>query len=104
MIFILLVVLGLFLIYVVEIWVYVGVYMLLGVFEDFEMVFYFFILMFMMLGYGDVIIDNKWCLVGVIEGFNGFLLIGWFIVFLVLVIVCLRSMEMDWLDYLGEDD
>lgn len=104
MIFILLVVLGLFLIHAVEIWAYAGVYMLLGAFEDFETALYFSTSTFTTLGYGDVIIDNKWRLVGAIEGFNGFLLIGWSTAFLVSVIARLRTTETDWLDHLGEDD
>ena len=104
MVFILLVVLGLFLIHAVEIWAYAGVYMLLGAFEDFETALYFSTSTFTTLGYGDVYIDGEWRLVGAIEGFNGFLLIGWSTAFLVSVIARLRSTETDWLDHLGEDD
>jgi hypothetical protein len=102
--FIILIVLGLFVIHAIEIWAYAGLYMILGAFGSLEPALYFSTSTFTTLGYGDVIIDTKWRLVAAIEGVNGFLLLGWSTAFLVTIIGRLRSVEFDWLDRLGDDD
>jgi len=102
--FIMLVVLGLFVIHSVEIWSYAALYLILGAFETLEEALYFSTSTFTTLGYGDVVIEGRWRLVAAIEGFNGFLLIGWSTAFLVSVIARLRSLEFDWLDGLRDED
>ncbi|WP_417482006.1 potassium channel family protein [Maricaulis sp.] len=97
--FIMLVVFGLFAIHAVEIWSYALLYLMLGEFSTFEGALYFATSTFTTLGYGDVLLGEKWRLVGAIEGFNGFLLIGWSTAFLVSVIGRLRAIEFDWLDH-----
>jgi voltage-gated potassium channel Kch len=102
--FIILIVLGLFVIHAIEIWSYAGLYLILGIFQDLETALYFSTSTFTTLGYGDVIIDTQWRLVAAIEGVNGFLLLGWSTAFLVTIIGRLRAVEFDWLDRLGDDD
>ena len=102
--FIMAIVLGLFIVHAIEIWSYAFVYLLLGAFDDLETAVYFSTSTFTTLGYGDVVIDSQWRIVAAIEGFNGFLLIGWSTAFLVTVIGRLRSVEFDWLEHLREDD
>lgn len=102
--FIIMVVLGLFAIHAVEMWAYAILFRVLGEFETMEAALYFSVSTFTTLGMGDVYIESKWRLVAAIEGFNGFLLIGWSTAFLVTVIGRLRAIEFDWLDRLRDDD
>lgn len=97
--FIMLMVFGLFVIHALEIWSYALLYLLLGEFSTLESALYFATTTFTTLGYGDVLLSQQWRLVGAIEGFNGFLLIGWSTAFLVSVIGRLRAIEFDWLDH-----
>ena len=97
--FIMLLVIGLFAIHAVEIWTYALLYLVLGEFNTLESGLYFATTTFTTLGYGDVLLSQQWRLVGAIEGFNGFLLIGWSTAFLVSVIGRLRAIEFDWLDH-----
>jgi hypothetical protein len=102
--FIMVVVFGLFAIHAVEIWSYALLYLTLGEFSTLESALYFATTTFTTLGYGDVLLSQQWRLVGAIEGFNGFLLIGWSTAFLVSVIGRLRAIEFDWLDHRLDGD
>ena len=103
-VFILMVVLGLFLIHAIEMLAYAALYYGLGEFPTFEEALYFSVSTFTTLGMGDIYIESQWRLVAAIEGFNGFLLIGWSTAFLVTVIGRLRAIEFDWLDRLGDEE
>lgn len=103
-VFILMVVLGLFLIHAIEMLAYAALYYGLGEFLAFEEALYFSVSTFTTLGMGDIYIESQWRLVAAIEGFNGFLLIGWSTAFLVTVIGRLRAIEFDWLDRLGDEE
>lgn len=103
-VFILMVVLGLFLIHAIEMLAYAALYYGLGEFLTFEEALYFSVSTFTTLGMGDIYIESQWRLVAAIEGFNGFLLIGWSTAFLVTVIGRLRAIEFDWLDRLGDGE
>ncbi|MEE2567235.1 potassium channel family protein [Hyphobacterium marinum] len=100
--FIILIVLGLVVIHSVEIWLYALVYLALGEFPTLELALYYSISTFTTAGFGDIVQDSHWRLVGAMESFNGFLLIGWSTAFLVSVIGRLRSMETEWLDALRQ--
>ncbi|MEN0651935.1 MULTISPECIES: potassium channel family protein [Hyphobacterium] len=97
-VFIVLVVLGLVAIHAVEIWLYALVYLALGELPTLEAALYFSTTTFTTVGYGDVVLDERWRMVAALEGFNGFLLIGWSTAFLVSVIGKLRAAELAWLD------
>lgn len=77
------VVFGVFAVLTVEVWLWAAVYMLLGVFADFETALYFSTSTFSTVGYGDVIIDTSWRLLAALESVNGFLLIGWSTAYLI---------------------
>jgi len=102
--FILLIVLGLFAVHGIEIWSFALVYLALDVFGDLETALYFSTSTFTTLGYGDVVIADEWRLVSAMEGFAGFLMIGWSTAFLVSIVGKLRALEADWLDRPREDD
>jgi hypothetical protein len=95
---ILFVVLGLVGVTTMEIWLYAVVFLVLGALPDFEAALYFSTTSFTTIGYGDVVLDHKWRLLGAIEGANGLLLFGWSTAFLISVTGRMRSFEHDWLE------
>jgi Ion channel len=76
-------VLGLFLIHTVEIWIWAGVYLAIGVVAGLEDAVYFSTVTFATLGYGDIIPPSGWRVFAALEAMNGFILIGWSIAFLI---------------------
>lgn len=92
------VVLCLVLIHTVEVWLYALAYLLSGALHGFEEALYFSTTSFTTIGYGDVVLDHKWRLVGAIEGANGLLLFGWSTAFLISVTNRMRVLEHDWLE------
>lgn len=93
------VVLGLVAIHTVEIWLYAVVIFVVAALPDFEAALYFSTTSFTTIGYGDVVLDKSWRLLGAIEGANGLLLFGWSTAFLIAVTARMRSLEHDWLEY-----
>jgi Ion channel len=94
----LVVVIGLMVILTAEMWLYAGVYLAIGALGDLETALYFSITSFTTLGFGDVVLDRKWRLLGAIEGANGLLLFGWSTAFLFDIIRRLRTLEQEWLE------
>jgi hypothetical protein len=92
------IVLGLMLIHTVEVWLYAGAYLAVGALQDLETAVYFSTTSFTTLGYGDVVLSERWRLIGAIEGANGLLLFGWSTAFLFSVISRMRALEHDWLE------
>ncbi len=70
-------VLWLFLATVFEVWTWAMLYLVLGVVTSLEEAIYFSTVNFTTLGYGDIILDHKWRLLGAFEAANGLLLFGW---------------------------
>ena len=92
------VVLGMGAIFTCEVWLYALVYLLIGALPNLESCLYFSITSFTTMGYGDVVLDHRWRLLGAIEGANGLLLFGWSTAFLISVIGRMRVLEHDWLE------
>ena len=95
---ILFVVLGLVAVITAEIWLYALAYLAIGALGELEAALYFSTTSFTTLGYGDVVLDQRWRLLGAIEGANGLLLFGWSTAFLISVTGRMRALEHDWLD------
>ena len=95
---IMLTVFGLFGLHTIEIWLYAALYSGLGEFKNFEEALYFSTTTFVTIGYGDVVLSERWRLVAAIEGANGLILIGWSTAFLITVTTRLRLLEHAWLD------
>lgn len=95
---ILVVVLGLVAIVTVEVWLYALAYLLVGALGDFESALYFSTTSFTTMGYGDIVLDRRWRVMGAIEGANGLLLFGWSTAFLISVTGRMRVLEHDWLE------
>ncbi len=74
---------GLFLLHMIEIWLWAVVYTLVGAIPDFTDSLYFSAITFSTLGYGDQLLHDDWQLLAGLEGISGFLLIGWSTAYLV---------------------
>ncbi|MBS0524711.1 MAG: two pore domain potassium channel family protein [Proteobacteria bacterium] len=92
------VVLGLMVTHTIEVWLYALAYLAMGALHDLEAALYFSTTSFTTIGYGDVVLDHRWRLVGAIEGANGLLLFGWSTAFLISVTGRMRALEHDWLE------
>jgi len=77
------VVMGLFAVMTAEVWLWAGIYRLLGILSDFETALYFSTITFSTVGYGDVVPAHGWRVLAALEGINGFLLIGWSTAYLI---------------------
>ena len=89
------VVLALMGIHTIEIWLYALAYLAVGALNEFEAALYFSTTSFTSLGYGDVVLDRRWRLLGSIEAANGLLLFGWSTAFLISVIERMRVLGGD---------
>jgi Ion channel len=92
------VVLGLVFIHAVQIWAYAILYLELHALPDFEQALYFSTTAFTTVGFGDVVLQHQWRIIGAIEAANGFILFGCSIAFLMSMTVKLRTLEHDWLE------
>lgn len=77
------VVMGLFAVMTIEVWLWAGLYRLLGILPDFDTALYFSTTTFSTIGYGDIEPSHDWRILAALEGVNGFLLIGWSTAYLV---------------------
>ena len=77
------VVMGLFVVMTIEVWLWAGLYRVLGILPDFDTALYFSTTTFSTIGYGDVVPAHDWRILAALEGVNGFLLIGWSTAYLV---------------------
>ena len=79
------VVLGLFVLHGVEIWMYAGLFKLIGAVPDLREAVYFSSISYGSIGYDDSLMAPEWRLLGAIEGVAGAILLGWSIAFFVSV-------------------
>lgn len=89
---------GLFALHTLEIWIYAGLYDLLGAFHEFESALYFSTVTYSTLGYGDLTLPKAWRILGAIEGANGIILLGWSTAFFISIVQRLRTLEHNWLN------
>lgn len=59
-----------------QIAIWAGLFMLLHQFDDFSTAFYHSCVNFVTLGYGDIVMNARWRLLGPLEGANGILMFG----------------------------
>ncbi|MEO1192954.1 MAG: ion channel [Pseudomonadota bacterium] len=71
------IVLWFFLAIVAEAWCWAAVYILLGVFQTMEEALYFSTVSFTTLGFGDIILDEQWRLLGAFQAAAGMMIFGW---------------------------
>ena len=83
--FTILVVLALFFIHGLEIWLYAGLYWILGAVSDLETAVYFSTISYAAIGFEDSYMIPSWRLLCGIEGINGVILLGWSTAFFITV-------------------
>jgi len=84
---------GLFILHAVEIWLYAGFYIAVDAIEGLEPALYFSTVSYTTVGYGDIVLDKTWRVVGAIESANGIILLGWSTAFFVAVVGRIRGLE-----------
>ncbi|MCF6225049.1 MAG: ion channel [Xanthomonadales bacterium] len=62
--------------HLVQIGIWAQLFMYLGEFNDFETAYYHSTVNFASLGYGDIVMSEKWRLLGALEASNGVLMFG----------------------------
>lgn len=75
-------VLAIFLSHVIQIWIWAGVYLVVGALPDLESALYLSTSAFTTVGFGDVVLDKDWRLLSAFQAANGFILFGWSTAFL----------------------
>ena len=86
---------GLFALHAVEIWLWAALYLLLKAFPNLEQALYFSTSTYVTIGYGDVVLPVGSRILGVIEGANGIILIGWSTAFFFSIVDRLKLLERD---------
>lgn len=84
---------GLFALHSAEIWIWAGIYQLLGAFKDFEHALYFSTSTYVTIGYGDVVLPPGLRILGAIEGASGIILIGWSTAFFFSIVDRMKLLE-----------
>jgi hypothetical protein len=59
-----------------QVMIWAGLFMLLGEFDQPEAALYYSAVNFSTLGYGDIVMSERWRLLGPLESFNGILMFG----------------------------
>ena len=84
---------GLFALHSAEIWIWAGIYQLLGAFIDFEHALYFSTSTYVTIGYGDIVLPPGLRILGAIEGASGIILIGWSTAFFFSIVDRMKLLE-----------
>lgn len=87
------IVISMILAHLLEAALFAGFYFVLHAFEDWNTSFYFSLVSYATVGYGDVTLPTEWRLIGGIEGLLGALMVGWSVAVLVAVLQRLRGMS-----------
>jgi len=88
---------GILAIHTVEIWLYAILYLQLGAFSHFEQALYFSTVTYATIGYGDLVMQHQWRILGAIEGAAGIIMLGWSTAFLISLLSQLKLLGHDWL-------
>ena len=62
---------------ILEVLLWAGAYMALGEIDSLEPAFYFSMVTFTTLGYGDIVLDERWRLLASFEAATGIIMFGW---------------------------
>jgi Ion channel len=71
------IVLVMFNVSILEVLLWAAAYMALGEIKDLEPAFYFSMVTFTTLGYGDIVLDERWRLLASFEAATGIIMFGW---------------------------
>lgn len=84
---------GVMFLHIIETNLWAAFYYGQGLFNDFETSLYFSLTSYTTIGYGDVLLPQKWRLLGAIEGISGVLLCGISTAFIFAVISAMLQMQ-----------
>ncbi|SDK28862.1 potassium channel family protein [Microbulbifer yueqingensis] len=70
-------VLLMFLASTLEVWIWATAYRLLGAFSELEPAMYFSMVSYTTLGFGDIVLDERWRLLSSLQAANGIIIFGW---------------------------
>lgn len=70
-------VLGVFMVNIVQLWIWAIFFLVVGELPDIEAALYFSTTTFTTVGYGDVVLSHDWRLLSSFEAANGMILFGW---------------------------
>ena len=84
---------GIMFLHVIETILWAGFYYGQGLFNDFETSLYFSLTSYTTIGYGDVLLPQRWRLLGAIEGISGVLLCGISTAFMFAVLTAMLRMQ-----------
>ena len=93
-------VLGVFCAHVIQIWLWAIFYLAVNALPNLEEALYFSTSAFTTVGFGDLVLDERWRLVSSFQSANGFILFGWSTAFIFEVMS--RFYRGDWLKKSGE--
>ncbi|ABP62560.1 MULTISPECIES: potassium channel family protein [Enterobacteriaceae] len=79
--------------HLIEASLFAGFYYFVDAFKDWNTSFYFSLVSYATVGYGDVTLPEHWRLIGGVEGLVGALMVGWSVAVLVAVLQRLRGMS-----------
>lgn len=85
---------GIMVLHITETNLWAGFYYGRGLFQDYETSLYFSLTSYTTIGYGDVLLPERWRLLGAIEGISGVLLCGVSTAFIFAVISATLQMRM----------
>ena len=71
---------------ILEVLLWAGAYLALGEIQDLEPAFYFSMVTFTTLGYGDIVLDESWRLLASFEAATGIIMFGWTTAILISVV------------------
>ncbi|MDU4272237.1 MAG: potassium channel family protein [Enterobacter asburiae] len=79
--------------HLLEAGLFAAFYFVIDAFNDWNTSFYFSLVSYATVGYGDVTLPRHWRLIGGVEGLVGALMVGWSVAVLVAVLQRLRGMS-----------
>jgi len=79
--------------HLIEASLFAGFYFFVDAFKDWNTSFYFSLVSYATVGYGDVTLPEHWRLIGGVEGLVGALMVGWSVAVLVAILQRLRGMS-----------
>jgi len=89
--------------HLIEASVFALFYLSVSAFNDWETSFYFSLVSYATIGYGDVLLPENWRLIGAVEGIAGSLMLGWSVAMLVAILQRIKglmktgSTDIQWL-------
>lgn len=87
---------GIMLLHIIETSLWATYYYTRGHFSNFETSLYFSLTSYTTIGYGDVLLPQRWRLLGALEGVTGVLLCGISTAFIFAVMTAIVQMRMKW--------